>query len=124
MPGRRALMTTPSGRSRIRSTAALLALGALLAVPGAVTAVATGPGADTATITGAGIATINYDPLAVGQEGTARTNKQGAFYSLYGSTSSTGLLMAWAWGVSRVIDVIAQSDGSILKADALGVTGC
>jgi hypothetical protein len=83
-----------------------------------------GLGADTATITGAGVAIINYDPLAVGQEGTPRTNKQGAFYTLYGSTSSTGLLMAWAWGVSRVIDVIAQSDGSILEADSLGVTGC
>ena len=32
--------------------------------------------------------------------------------------------MAWAWGVSRIIDVIEQSDGSILKADAMGVTGC
>src|SRR5215471_7898226 len=49
MPGRRALMTTPSGRSRIRSTAALLALGALLAVAGAVTAVATGTAAPAAT---------------------------------------------------------------------------
>jgi hypothetical protein len=83
-----------------------------------------GLGADTATIQGAGVAVINYDPLAVGKEGTPRTNKQGAFYSIYGSSSSTGLLMAWAWGVSRLIDVVAQSDGSILKADALGVTGC
>ena len=32
--------------------------------------------------------------------------------------------MAWAWGVSRIIDVIEQSGGSILKADAIGVTGC
>jgi hypothetical protein len=32
--------------------------------------------------------------------------------------------MAWAWGVSRIIDVLAQSDGSVLKADATGVTGC
>lgn len=83
-----------------------------------------GLGADTATIQAAGVAVINYDPYSVGKEGTARNNKQGAFYSVYGSTSSTGLLMAWAWGVSRLIDVIAQSDGSILKADAMGVTGC
>src|SRR5947209_10929926 len=62
--------------------------------------------------------------MAVGQEGTARSNKQGAFYTIYGSTSSTGLLVAWAWGVSRIIDVIEQSDGKILKADAVGVTGC
>ena len=83
-----------------------------------------GTGADTNTILGSGVAVINYNQYAVGMEGTPRTDKQGAFYSLYGSTSSTGLLMAWAWGVSRIIDVIAQSDGSILKADAMGVTGC
>jgi hypothetical protein len=83
-----------------------------------------GLGADTSTIQGAGVAVINYNPLSVGAEGTPRNNKQGAFYTLYGSSSSTGLLMAWAWGVSRIIDVIQQSGGSILKADAMGVTGC
>ncbi|WP_144120219.1 cellulose binding domain-containing protein [Catellatospora sichuanensis] len=83
-----------------------------------------GFGADTAAIRAAGAAVINYDPYAVGREGTPRTNKQGAFYTIYGATSSTGLLMAWSWGVSRIIDVIAQSGGSILKADAMGVTGC
>jgi len=83
-----------------------------------------GFGADTSTILASGVAVINYNEYAVGAEGTPRTNKQGAFYSIYGASSSTGLLMAWAWGVSRIIDVIAQSDGSILKADAMGVTGC
>ncbi|HZM74460.1 MAG TPA: cellulose-binding domain-containing protein [Candidatus Limnocylindrales bacterium] len=83
-----------------------------------------GFGADTATIRGAGVATISYDPLAVGREGTPRNNKQGAFYTIYGNTSSTGLLAAWAWGVSRIIDVIEQSGGNILRADAMGVTGC
>ncbi|MFL6077738.1 MAG: cellulose-binding domain-containing protein [Mycobacteriales bacterium] len=83
-----------------------------------------GLGADTSTILGSGVAIINYNPLAVGAEGTPRNNKQGAFYTLYGATSSTGLLVAWAWGVSRIIDVIEQSGGNVLKADALGVTGC
>ncbi|MBE1491273.1 glucuronyl esterase domain-containing protein [Plantactinospora soyae] len=83
-----------------------------------------GFGADTATIRSAGAAVINYDPYAVGREGTPRNNKQGAFYSIYGNTSSTGLLMAWSWGVSRIIDVIEQSGGNILRPDATGVTGC
>ncbi len=83
-----------------------------------------GLGADTATLKASGVAVINYDPYTVGREGTARNNKQGAFYSVYGSSSSTGLLMAWSWGVSRIIDVIAQSGGNLLKADATGVTGC
>jgi hypothetical protein len=83
-----------------------------------------GFGADTSTIRSSGAAVISYDPLAVGKEGTARNNKQGAFYSIYGATSSTGLLAAWAWGVSRIIDVIEQSGGNILRADGVGVTGC
>jgi hypothetical protein len=83
-----------------------------------------GFGADTATIRAAGAAVINYDPLAVGREGTPRNNKQGAFYTIYGNTSSTGVLAAWAWGVSRIIDVVEQSGGTVLKADAMGVTGC
>jgi hypothetical protein len=83
-----------------------------------------GFGADTATIRAAGAAIISYDPFVVGREGTPRSNKQGAFYSIYGASSGTGLLVAWAWGVSRIIDVIEQSGGSILRADATGVTGC
>jgi Cellulose binding domain len=82
-----------------------------------------GLGADTATIRSAGAAVINYDPLAVGREGTPRNNKQGAFYTIYGATSSTGILAAWAWGASRIIDVIESSGGSVLRAD-VGVTGC
>lgn len=82
-----------------------------------------GLGADTTAIRNAGAAIINYDPLALGREGTARNNKQGAFYTLYGATSSTGILGAWAWGASRIIDVIEQSGGNILRAD-IGVTGC
>ncbi|MFC5813526.1 glucuronyl esterase domain-containing protein [Nonomuraea harbinensis] len=83
-----------------------------------------GLGADTATIKAAGAAVVTYDPLAVGREGTPRSSKQGAFYNVYGSSSGTGLLAAWAWGVSRIIDVIEQSGGSVLTADATGVTGC
>ncbi|WP_051704594.1 cellulose binding domain-containing protein [Glycomyces sp. NRRL B-16210] len=82
-----------------------------------------GFGADTNTILSTGTAVISYDPNAVGAEGTSRNNKQGAFYSLYGGSSSTGILMAQAWGVSRIIDVIEQSDGSILN-NYTGVTGC
>ncbi|MQM28064.1 glucuronyl esterase domain-containing protein [Glycomyces albidus] len=82
-----------------------------------------GFGADTSTILASGAAVVNYDPGTVGAEGTPRNNKQGAFYTLYGAGSSTGILMAQAWGVSRLIDVIEQSGGSILNSST-GVTGC
>lgn len=84
-----------------------------------------GFGGDTATILGSGAAVISYDPLQVGQEGTGRGNKAGAFYDLYGSNSGTGLLAAWGWGVSRIIDVIeAENGGGVLDPDSFGVTGC
>lgn len=81
-------------------------------------------GADTATIRNTGVAVINYDPYKVGAEGTSRSAKSGAFYTLYGSGSRTGLLQAWGWGVSRIIDVVEASGGSILRTDSFGVTGC
>ena len=79
---------------------------------------------DSTVINSEGVALINYNPYDTGAEGTGRANKSGAFYTIYGSNSTTGLLVAWGWGVSRIIDVIAKSDGTILKADAVGVTGC
>lgn len=79
---------------------------------------------DSTVINSEGVALINYDPYAVGKEGTGRANKQGAFYDIAGSNSTTGLLIAWGWGVSRIVDVVAQSDGKVLNADAIAVTGC
>jgi hypothetical protein len=81
-------------------------------------------GIDTSIVSSEGVAFVTYDPYAIGAEGTARSSKSGVYYTINGSTSKTGLLMAWGWGVSRIIDVIAQSDGKLLKADAIGVTGC
>jgi hypothetical protein len=83
-----------------------------------------GSGVDTSTILNSGAAVINYNPYNVGAEGTARDQDTGAFYTLYGPSDNTGLLMAWAWGVSRIIDVIEQSGGNILKADDTAVSGC
>ncbi|GAB4085133.1 hypothetical protein GCM10028784_17630 [Myceligenerans cantabricum] len=83
-----------------------------------------GFGGDTATILGEGVAVISYDPLTVGAEGTSYGSMRGAFYDLYGANSSTGLLAAWGWGVSRIIDVIEADGGALLDPDAFGVTGC
>lgn len=93
---------------------------------GAVPAVVVlgGFGGDLATIRAEGAATITYDPYLVGAESGSRTNKTGAFYTIYGNRSTTGLLAAWSWGVSRIIDVLEQSGATILKPDAIGVTGC
>ncbi len=79
---------------------------------------------DTGIVKGEGVAVINYDPYVIGSESGSRANKQGAFYDIYGANSTAGLLVAWSWGISRIIDVIEDFGGEILRADAIGVSGC
>ena len=33
-------------------------------------------------------------------------------------------MMAWSWGVSRLLDVIEQSGAAIIDINRIGVTGC
>ncbi|KAK5657582.1 hypothetical protein OQA88_3156 [Cercophora sp. LCS_1] len=71
----------------------------------------------------AGVALISYN-----NQDLAADNPHGVgkFYTLYGNTHTAGGLMAWAWGVSRVIDALeilgAEKTGIDIKR--LGVTGC
>jgi hypothetical protein len=79
-------------------------------------------------ITNEGVAVIYYDNYKLGKEGTAEQSRgkanPGLFYDIYGGTHSAGLLMAWSWGASRMIDVLQQSGGDIIDYQRLGVTGC
>ena len=82
-------------------------------------------GVDHALLDAEGVARIDWPNTDVGAEtGTGRA-REGAFFRLYGDeVRSTGTLMAWAWGVSRIVDAIAAADQQLLRADAVGVTGC
>ena len=72
-----------------------------------------------------GVARIEFPSTELGAETGQGRRKEGAFFRLYGEdVAGTGTLMAWAWGVSRIIDVVAASDGRLLRADAIGVSGC
>jgi hypothetical protein len=70
-----------------------------------------------------GVATITYQ-----NEQIAKTNPrgQGFFYDLYGANHKAGGLMAWAWGVSRIVDALEQLGPSVTGIDTkkLAVTGC
>jgi len=81
---------------------------------------------DTGVLNSEGVAQINFNPTSVGAEGHGHsaTGQVGAFYTLYSGGSATGLLTAWGWGVSRIIDVIEKSGSSIIRPTAIGVTGC
>lgn len=77
-----------------------------------------------------GVAIINYDNGKIGAEqqpeGNVDRSKDftGLFYTIYGGKHDAGLLMAWAWGASRIIDVLQKSGGDIIDYRRLGVTGC
>jgi hypothetical protein len=82
-------------------------------------------GLDMAWLNSEGVAFINFNPTSVGAEGHGHgTNQTGAFYTLYSGGSATGLLTAWGWGVSRIIDVIEKSGSTVINPAAIGVTGC
>jgi len=66
-----------------------------------------------------GIANIQYsqggnsvkDRLAAPAQGFGRPAPSGDFYRLYPDFTSTGSLMAWAWGASRIIDALEATVG-------------
>jgi glucuronyl esterase-like protein len=70
-----------------------------------------------------GVAYINFNVTAVGDE-TTNNPKVGAFYTVNPERQDTGMLVAWGWGLSRIIDVIEASGAQIINPRAIGVTGC
>lgn len=82
-------------------------------------------GVDDALLAAEGVARIDFVPTPVGAETGQSRDRRGAFFELYGEpVQGTGTLMAWAWGVSRLIDAIEQAGQGLLRADAVAVAGC
>jgi hypothetical protein len=71
-----------------------------------------------------GIAVIYFPNDELGRQGGARDRGAGTFYDLYGKDHPAGSLMAWAWGVSRLIDVLEETPEARIDTERLGVTGC
>jgi hypothetical protein len=75
-----------------------------------------------------GVAIINYTNDDIGVQTNASSRGMGKFYDVYGSGSpynKAGSMVAWAWGISRIIDVLqANQATSPLDSAHVGVTGC
>ncbi|KAI0379589.1 carbohydrate esterase family 15 protein [Hypomontagnella monticulosa] len=71
----------------------------------------------------AGVATVTFPNHEVAADDP---RGKGKFYDLYGSSHTAGGLIAWAWGVSRVVDALEQLGPEATKIDTkkLAVTGC
>ena len=70
-----------------------------------------------------GYAGIQYDPFLAAADNASRT---GAFYTLYPyeKQNASGVLLAWAWGVSKIIDALEAGAGESLNINpALSLVG-
>ena len=71
-----------------------------------------------------GVAVISFPNNTLAQQTNASSRGKGVFYDMYGSTHSAGAIMAWAWGVSRLIDAIEKTPAANIDPARLAVTGC
>ena len=71
-----------------------------------------------------GVAVINFPNNVLAEQINGDSRGKGSFYDIYGSEHSAGAMMAWAWGVSRLIDALETTADSQINPARLGVTGC
>ena len=79
---------------------------------------------DNTQLSSQGVAVITFPSDNIAQENDATSRGIGQFYTLYGSGQSAGALMAWAWGMDRLIDAIEKTPAANIDPKRLGVTGC
>lgn len=70
-----------------------------------------------------GVAAISYNNSDLANE----TSRSGKFSTIYGNTGASAQV-GWAWGVSRIIDVLVDEQkagrNNFIDPTAIGVTGC
>jgi hypothetical protein len=71
-----------------------------------------------------GVAVVRFDNSGFAAQTDGSSRGQGLFYQLHGASHPAGALMAWSWGISRLIDALAQTPEAGIDATRLGVTGC
>ncbi|WP_062063520.1 glucuronyl esterase domain-containing protein [Cellvibrio sp. OA-2007] len=71
-----------------------------------------------------GIAVIQFPNNLLGEQHNGQSRGKGLFYEIYGSDHRASAMMAWAWGVSRLLDVLHNTSNTIIDPQRVGVTGC
>lgn len=71
-----------------------------------------------------GVAIIDFPQNEIADQTNAAARGKGLFYDLHGKDHSAGSLMAWAWGVSCLIDALEMTPEANIDPSRLGVTGC
>ena len=71
-----------------------------------------------------GVATITFNNDALGAQRGGASRGTGVFYDLYGRDHPASSMVAWAWGVSRVLDALEQTPEAGIDPARVAVTGC
>ncbi len=71
-----------------------------------------------------GVAIISFPSDQLAQEFGPKSRGKGTFFKLFPNEHNAGALIAWAWGVSRLIDALYSTHGTQINYHRLGVTGC
>ncbi len=71
-----------------------------------------------------GVAVINFPNDLIAQENNTASRGVGLFFDFFCSSHSAGAIIAWAWGMSRLIDAIEKTPAANIDPTRLGVTGC
>jgi len=71
-----------------------------------------------------GVAVINFPNNKIAEQMNGGSRGKGLFYEMYGSDHSASAIMAWAWGVSRLIDALEKTPEVRIDPARLGITGC
>lgn len=79
---------------------------------------------DSRALRALGVAVINFDADDMAAAVGPSSRGCGKFYDLYGENHDAGAMMAWAWGVSRLIDALEKTPAAGIDTRRLGVTGC
>ena len=79
---------------------------------------------DNAELLQRGVALINFPNDDLAQQANGSSRNAGKFFTLHPHSEGSGALVAWAWGVSRLIDAIELGGLPDVNPGRLGVTGC
>ncbi|XXR94253.1 hypothetical protein WMF44_27925 [Sorangium sp. So ce426] len=71
-----------------------------------------------------GVATAIFNNNDMGAQGGGGTRGTGIFYDLYGEDHPASSMIAWAWGISRIIDALEKTPAANIDPRRIAVTGC
>jgi len=71
------------------------------------------------------VAVIQFNNNDMALQNDASSRGVGKFYQLYGTNATASSMIAWVWGISRIIDVLESTPGHLnFDLKRIGVTGC